>query len=59
MTWLYVVGGAVLGYGAWTGGGAVGYQLGEMFAECCSGRGGGGRFGCPNVVAEDLNGVLG
>ena len=49
----------MLGYGAWTGGGAVGYQLGEMFAECCSGRGGGGRFGCPNVVAEDLNGVLG
>ena len=28
----------------------MGYQLGEMFAECCSGRGGGGRFGCPNVV---------
>ena len=50
MTGLKVAGGAVVGYGAWTGGGAAEYQLGVGLTEYCSGRGGGGRFGCTNGV---------
>ena len=38
------------GYGAWTGGGVVGYQVEDVLAGCCCGRGGGGRVGCPNVA---------